>query len=84
MTEEIGKLILDSEDERNDYDLTILSKGNITFTPGPHVLYPSESFTIDTLSILVVAIGIVILAINIFICVFVIRKNKKVNLFVIQ
>ena len=60
---------------------TLLSKGNITFTPGPHVLYPSEGFSLENLSILVVAIGVVSLAISIFICAFVIRLNKKVNLF---
>ena len=62
----------------------IFSKGNITFTPGPHVLFPSEGFAMDRLSIIVVAIGVIILAINIFICGFIIRKNKKVNLAIIQ
>ena len=45
------------------------------------MLYPSEGFSLDNLSILVVAIGVVSLAISIFICAFVIRLNKKVNLF---
>ena len=69
----------DAEDDHNE-DI-LLSKGNITFTPGPHVLFPPEGFTVDSLSILVVAIGIVSLAISIFICAFVIRLNRKVNLF---
>ena len=57
----------------------IFSKGNITFTPGPHVLNPlNDGLTVDNLSVLVVTIGVVILGINIFICAFVIHKNKKV------
>ena len=58
----------------------MFSKGNITFTPGPHVLNPlNDGLTVDNLSVLVVTIGVVILGINIFICAFVIHKNKKVS-----
>ena len=53
----------------------IFSKGNITFTPGPHVLNPlNDGLNVDNLSVLVVTVGVI----NIFICAFVIHKNKKV------